>query len=55
MAITYKIVTIENFDDDVDTENALNAEGVSDWDLIHMFIRPIETDGSQTATCIFKK
>jgi hypothetical protein len=55
MAITYKIVTIEQFDDDIATENALNAEGISDWELIQIFFRPTETDGSQTATCIFKK
>ena len=54
MTIEYKIVTIENFADDADTEAALNAEGASDWELVQIDYRT-EQDSSQTATCVFKK
>ena len=54
MAIDYKIVTIEDFQDNAATELALNAEGVNNWDLVQVNFST-QQDGSQTATCIFKK
>jgi len=54
MAIQYKIVTIEDFADDVDTEAALNTEGADDWDLVQA-VFSTQQDSSTTATCIFKK
>ena len=54
MATQYKIVTIEDFADDADTEAALNTEGADDWDLVQVDYST-QQDSSQTATCIFKK
>ncbi len=54
MAIEYNIVTITDFQDNAATENALTAEGASDWDLVQIDFST-QADGSQTATCIFKK
>lgn len=55
MAISYKIVTIENFADDAATEAALNAEGANDWDLVLATFQPDEESGKSTATLTFKK
>jgi len=55
MAITYNIVTIENFDDDTATESALNAIGADDWDLVSATFQPDEETGKSSATLIFKK
>ena len=54
MAISYKIVTIEDFKDDAETEAALNAEGAVDWELIQAVFSP-NIEGKAVATCIFKK
>lgn len=54
MAVEYKIVTIENFSDNAETEAALNAEGANDWELVQVDFST-QQDSSQTATCIFKK
>jgi len=54
MAIAYKIVTIPNFADDLATEALLDAEGLTDWDLVQT-VFATQQDGTTTATCIFKK
>jgi len=54
MAIDYKIVTIEDYKDDAATAAALNAEGASDWELVQIDFST-QADGTQTATCTFKK
>lgn len=54
MAISYKIVTIEDFKDDAPTEAALNAEGAADWELVQANFSP-NIEGKSIATCIFKK
>ncbi len=54
MAIEYKLVSIPNFDNDAETKAALDAEGVSDWELVQMEFR-VEQDSSTTAIGIFKK
>lgn len=54
MAISYKIVTIEDFADDAQTEATLNAEGANDWELVQAEFST-QQDSSSTATCIFKK
>lgn len=54
MAIQYKIITIENFEDDTQTEALLNAEGANDWDIADIVYQPRE-DGTSRATIILKK
>jgi len=54
MAISYRIVTIEDFKDDAETEAALNAEGSIDWELVQVNFSP-KVEGRTIATCIFKK
>jgi len=55
MAITYNVVEIEDFDADAETIAALDAIGVSDWELIETLLTPNEETGKNTALCIFKK
>jgi len=54
MAITYNIEVIENFQDDDATVAALDAIGADDWELVQIEYSP-QSDGTTTATCIFKK
>ena len=54
MAIDYKIITIEDFRDDAETEALLNAEGANDWELVQANFSP-NIEGRAVATCIFKK
>jgi hypothetical protein len=55
MAISYKIVTVEDFADDAATEALLNAEGADDWDLVMAHFQPNEETGKSTAILTFKK
>jgi hypothetical protein len=54
MAFQYQIVTIEDWQDDAATEAALNVEGANNWELVQIDYS-IPSDGSVTATCVFKK
>jgi hypothetical protein len=54
MAFTYKIVTIEDFQDDAATEAVLNVEGAANWELVQAEFSP-QADSTITATCIFKQ
>jgi len=55
MAIEYKIVTIEDFQNDVATKALLDAEGIADWILTDITFQPNEETGKSTAICIFRK
>jgi len=53
-AINYKIVTIENYDDDAATEAALNVDGADGWELVEINYVP-KKNGKSTATVLYKK
>jgi hypothetical protein len=55
MAIQYKIVTIEDYADDTETEDALNAEGANDWEICTATFQPNGLTGKSTGIFIFKK
>ena len=49
MAIQYKIVTIEDFQDDAQTEALLNVEGANDWELADIVYQPRENGTSRAS------
>ena len=53
-AINYKIVTIENYDDDAATEAALNVDGADGWELVDVDYTP-NVNGKSTATILYKR
>jgi hypothetical protein len=52
---TYKIETIEDYDDDAATEATLNAEGTDGWELVSITYRPDVSTGKSTATAVYMK